>query len=60
MKEVKGERIIQLFESFSPKYLAMDGDPIGLQIGSLRRPVKNIMITLDVLEAVVDEAVEKR
>jgi dinuclear metal center YbgI/SA1388 family protein len=58
MKTVNGHEIIQLFEEFSPKHLAENGDPIGLQIGKLNEKVENVMITLDVLENVVDEAVK--
>lgn len=58
MKVANGHEIIQLFESFSPKKYAMEGDPIGLQIGSLNKPVKNVLIALDILEEVVDEAIE--
>ena len=59
MKAVNGHEIIQLFEAFSPKKYAEAGDPIGLQIGKLNKPVQNVMIALDVLEEVVDEAIEK-
>ncbi|PTY80390.1 Nif3-like dinuclear metal center hexameric protein [Heyndrickxia sporothermodurans] len=59
MKTVNGYEIIQLFESFSPKKYAMEGDPIGLQIGKLNKPIKNVMIALDILDEVVDEAIEK-
>lgn len=59
MKKVNGHEIVQLFEQFSPKNLAMEGDKIGLQIGSLNRKVERVMIALDVLENVVDEAIEK-
>ncbi|OIU70583.1 Nif3-like dinuclear metal center hexameric protein [Rossellomorea aquimaris] len=58
MKTVNGHEIIQLFEEFSPKHLAEEGDPIGLQIGKLNEKVENVMITLDVLENVVDEAIK--
>jgi dinuclear metal center YbgI/SA1388 family protein len=58
MKKVNGYEIIQLFEQFSPKAYAMEGDKIGLQIGSLNKPVNKVMIALDVLEEVVDEAIE--
>lgn len=58
-KEVNGQHIIQLFEQFAPKKFALEGDKIGLQIGTLNKPVKNVMIALDVLEEVVDEAIEK-
>jgi dinuclear metal center YbgI/SA1388 family protein len=59
LKTVNGHEIIQLFESFSPKSLAMDGDKVGLQIGNLNRKVQNVMIALDVLDEVVDEAIAK-
>lgn len=59
MKIPNGHEIIQLFEQFSPKNLAMEGDKIGLQIGRLNRKVDRVMIALDVLESVIDEAIEK-
>ncbi|MGX4256991.1 Nif3-like dinuclear metal center hexameric protein [Bacillus sp. YH3-2-B2] len=59
-KHVNGQEIIQLFEQFSPKAYAVEGDKIGLQIGTLNKPVKNVMVTLDVLEQTVDEAIEKK
>ena len=58
MKTANGYQIIELFEQFSPKHYAMEGDPIGLHIGSLHKPVSKVMIALDVLEEVVDEAIE--
>ncbi|WAA13931.1 Nif3-like dinuclear metal center hexameric protein [Fervidibacillus halotolerans] len=59
MKTVNGHEIIQLFEQFSPKRLAMEGDKIGLQIGRLNRRVKNVLVALDVTEEVAKEALEK-
>jgi dinuclear metal center YbgI/SA1388 family protein len=58
MKPANGQTIIQAFEQLAPKKLAMEGDPIGLQIGRLNKPVKKIMVALDVLESVVDEAIQ--
>lgn len=60
MKTANGYEVIELFEQFSPKKYAMEGDPIGLHIGSLHKPVSKVMIALDVLEEVVDEAIENR
>ncbi|WP_449537003.1 Nif3-like dinuclear metal center hexameric protein [Ferdinandcohnia sp. Marseille-Q9671] len=54
-----GHEVIQLFEQFSPKHLAVEGDKIGLQIGTLNKPIKTVMIALDVLENVVNEAISK-
>lgn len=59
MKIANGYEIIQLFEQFSPKDLAMEGDKIGLQIGRLNKKVERVMVALDVLENVVDEAIKK-
>jgi dinuclear metal center YbgI/SA1388 family protein len=59
MKKANGYEIIQLFEQFSPKDLAMEGDKIGLQIGRLNKKVERVMIALDVLENVIEEAIEK-
>lgn len=59
MKKVNGHEVIQLFEQFSPKAFAMEGDKIGLQIGALNQPVENVLIALDVTEEVVEEAIAK-
>ena len=40
MKTANGHEIIQLFEQFSPKGLAMEGDKIGLQIGRLNKKIE--------------------
>ena len=45
-------------EQWAPKSLAYEWDNVGLQVGSYNKPVKKVMITLDVLEPVVDEAIE--
>lgn len=57
MKKVNGHEVIQLFEQFSPKAYAMEGDKIGLQIGALNQPVQTVLVALDVNEKVVDEAI---
>jgi dinuclear metal center YbgI/SA1388 family protein len=54
-----GFEIIDIFEQFSPMSLALDDDKFGLQIGTLNKPIHHVMVTLDVLEGVVDEAIEK-
>lgn len=55
-----GQTIIQYMEQFAPKHLAMEGDKIGLQLGTLSKPVKKVLVTLDVLEEVVDEAIAQK
>jgi dinuclear metal center YbgI/SA1388 family protein len=60
VKRLNGQTLIQAFEARVPKSLAVENDRIGLQIGTLNKPIKRIMITLDVLENVIDEAIEKQ
>lgn len=58
MKLANGHEVIQLFESWSPKkYACMENDPIGLAVGTLNKRVTKVLVTLDVTDAVVDEAI---
>lgn len=58
MNMTNGQEVIQVFESWSPKKLAcMENDPIGLAIGTLNKPVTKVLVTLDVNDAVVNEAI---
>ncbi|MBP1968688.1 dinuclear metal center YbgI/SA1388 family protein [Virgibacillus natechei] len=50
--------IFRLMEEWAPLNLAYEWDNVGLQIGSYTNSVKKIMVTLDVLESVVDEAID--
>jgi dinuclear metal center YbgI/SA1388 family protein len=59
LKKANGYEIINLFEQWSPKRFAEDWDPVGLHIGQLNRQVEKVLISLDVNEAVVDEAIKK-
>ncbi|MDP4550303.1 Nif3-like dinuclear metal center hexameric protein [Alkalihalobacillus macyae] len=58
-KLASGQAIIQEFESWSKKKYAEDGDPIGLQVGSLNKKINKVMTALDVLPNVVDEAIRE-
>jgi dinuclear metal center YbgI/SA1388 family protein len=53
------DKIIKLIEDWAPKSIAWEKDNVGLQVGSLRREVKNILLCLDVDEKVVQEASHK-
>lgn len=57
---VQGKEIIDILEAWAPKQLAYDWDNVGLQVGTLNKPISKVMISLDVLENVVDEAIEKQ
>jgi dinuclear metal center YbgI/SA1388 family protein len=53
----KGQTVIQLMEELAPKHYAMPDDKIGLQLGSLAKEIKKVLVALDVTEEVADEAV---
>src|SRR5699024_7229669 len=55
--KLEARDIFKVLEQWAPKDYAYEWDNVGLQIGSYTKSVHKIMITLDVLESVVDEAV---
>lgn len=59
MKTANGHEIIQLFESWSPRTFALEGDSVGLQIGQLNRPISKVLVTLDVTIDVIHEAIDQ-
>lgn len=58
-QELTTRDVFQVIEQLAPKTFAYDWDPVGLQVGSYNKSVSKVMVTLDVVEAVVDEAIEK-
>ena len=52
--------LIKSYESFCPPELSMEGDVVGLQIGSLDKEIQKVMVTLDVRENTVAEAIEMK
>lgn len=54
---VNGQTLIQMMEQLAPKHYAVENDKIGLQLGTLNKPVRKALIALDVTDAVVDEAI---
>lgn len=57
MTKVK-DIVARLRQDF-PEEIASQGDPVGMQIGSMEAPVTKVMTTLDVRPQVVEEAVDK-
>jgi GTP cyclohydrolase I len=57
---MNGIDIIKYLESMYPKELAYEWDNVGLQVGSLNKNVKKVLITLDVTKEVVKEAISKQ
>lgn len=52
--------LIKDLESRYPKSLAYDWDNVGLQVGTLNKPLKSVLITLDVTKEVVKEAIQHK
>jgi len=50
--------VTRYLETRFPRELAYDWDNVGLQVGTLNKPVKKVLVTLDVTKQVVREAVE--
>lgn len=47
------------YEAYCPKHLALPDDPVGLQIGSLDKDIQKVMVTLDIREQTVQEAIDQ-
>ena len=52
--------ITKILEELSPLDYAEDFDNVGLLVGSSEQKVNGILVTLDTLENVVDEAIAKK
>jgi len=55
----KGAAVVQLMEELAPKHYAVPDDKIGLQLGSLRKEIRRVLVTLDVTDEVVEEAIKE-
>lgn len=55
----KVKDIVERLRKDFPEDIASQGDPVGMQIGSMESDVTNVMTTLDVRPQVVEEAVER-
>ena len=53
------KEITNILEELAPLQHAEDFDNVGLLVGDANMDVKGVLVTLDTLEAVVDEAIEK-
>lgn len=51
--------VINHLEELAPLSYAEDFDNVGLLVGNKKNKVSGVLVTLDTLEAVVDEAIEK-
>lgn len=54
---VNGRKLIEHFEQIVPPSLALEKDRIGFQLGNLEREVTGVLVTLEVTDDVVNEAI---
>lgn len=59
MKKITHGEVFKVIERWAPQHFAYDWDHVGLQVGSQVDETNKVMVTLDVLQSVVDEAIEK-
>lgn len=57
MSEMIHQAIFRELEAWAPKTFAYDWDNVGLQIGAISDKTEAVLVTLDVNDAVVDEAI---
>lgn len=55
---MNGMKFKQIFETYYPNHLAYDWDNVGLQIGTLNKEITKILISLDLTNEVIDEAID--
>ncbi|WKY46743.1 Nif3-like dinuclear metal center hexameric protein [Eubacteriaceae bacterium ES3] len=57
---VRLEQIIKGIETVAPRYLQESWDNVGLMLGERSQMIEKIILTLDVTEAVIEEAIEEQ
>jgi dinuclear metal center YbgI/SA1388 family protein len=57
---MNGKDIIKYLEDWAPKGIAWDKDNVGLQIGNPEIKVKNILLSLDLSNAVIEDAIKTK
>lgn len=56
---MKFKDFVEIIEKDYPLNMAESWDPVGLHFGHLEQDIENVLVTLDVRPAVVEEAIEK-
>lgn len=54
---MKASELIARYEAFCSPNLSLEGDVVGLQIGTLDKAVRKVMVALDIREGTVAEAI---
>jgi dinuclear metal center YbgI/SA1388 family protein len=54
------KEVIKYLEQWAPKGVAWGKDNVGLQIGNPQSKIKNIMLSLDLTDKVIDQSIQKK
>jgi dinuclear metal center YbgI/SA1388 family protein len=54
-----GKEIIKYLEEWAPKGIAWDKDNVGLQVGDPEIKIKNVLLSLDLKEEVIESAIKE-
>ena len=57
---MKIQEVINVLEEWAPLAYAEDFDNVGLLVGDAQKDCSGVLITLDTLEAVIEEAIQKK
>ncbi len=57
--EMTGKEIIKYLEEWAPKGIAWDKDNVGLQVGDPEIKIRNILLSLDLKEEVIESALKE-
>lgn len=56
---MNGKQIIKYLEDWAPREISWDKDNAGLQVGNPDKKIKNIMLSLDLSDEVIGQAIKK-
>ena len=56
---MKINKALDILESWMPKEISEDFDNVGLLIGDPSKELRNILVTLDATEDIIEEAIDK-
>lgn len=57
---MKIDKLLEIVEKLLPSSSAMEGDKLGLQINPENRDILKLLVTLEITEEVINEAIENR
>lgn len=55
---MNGKEIIKYLEEWAPRGIAWDKDNVGVQVGNPETKIKNIILSLDLSDTVIEEAIK--